>query len=150
MNRIGQGPLIRIERTVFPVRISAMEYAELVAQIPEGYLSTTKLLEKKLCLKYGAQAVEFEGPTPHFIDEDTGKVSLFPPERYDLIPYHRVLSERGYVQDTIMASRDLAVMKLREEGHMIAAVGKSYRIPNYKEKLYDFRSKMLFVEGKVY
>ena len=41
-------------------------------------------------------------------------------------------------------------MKLREEGHMIAAVGKSYRIPNYKEKLYDFRSKMLFVEGKVY
>ena len=91
MNRIGQGPIIRIERTVFPLRISAMEYAELVAQIPEGYLSTTKLLEKKLCLKYGAQAVEFEGPTPHFIDKDTGKVSLYPPERYDLIPYHRVL-----------------------------------------------------------
>ena len=34
-----------IPQTIFPVRIPASEYAELVSQIPAGYVTTSKEIE---------------------------------------------------------------------------------------------------------
>ncbi len=146
-----------IPQTVFPVRVPASAYAELVARVSAGYVTTTKEIEKLLCHQYGAEAIELDGPTPRFVNRETGQVCLFPAEvpsptdgnEFDMLPFHRVLSERGYVQDTRFISREYAMKMLASEGHEIQRVGKGYRVEGYKDRLYDFRSDLMLVEGTV-
>ncbi len=139
-----------IPQTVFPVRVPASAYAELVSRIPAGYVTTTTVIEKILCHQYGAEAIELDGPTPRFVNPDTREISLFPAsDEFDMLPFHRVLSERGFVPDTHFMGREFAIQKLASEGHEIQRVGKGYRVEGYKDRLYDFRSDLMFVEGTV-
>ena len=137
-----------IPQTVFPVRIPASEYAELVSQIPAGSVSTTKEIEMFLAHRHNAERVEYDGPLPKFFNPATGVVSVFPAEGAEPIPFYRVLSERGYVQETRSYSKEMAVEMLRQEGHEVVQSGKGYRVDGYREKLYDLRGAFE-VEGKV-
>ena len=128
-----------IPQTVFPVRVPAREYAELVARIPAGYVTTSKEIEMFLAHRHSAERVEYDGPLPKFYDPATGAVSLFPEEGMDPIPFYRVLSERGFVQETRSYSKEMAVEMLRAEGHEVVASGKGYRVEGYRGKLYDLR-----------
>ena len=56
-----------IPQTVFPVRIPAREYAELVSQISAGSITTSKEIEMFLAHRHNAEAVEFDGPLPKFL-----------------------------------------------------------------------------------
>ena len=57
-----------IPQTVFPVPIPAREYAELVARIPAGYVTTSKEIEMFLAHRHSAERVEYDGPLPKFYD----------------------------------------------------------------------------------
>ena len=139
-----------IPQTIFPVRVPASAYAELVSRIPAGYVTTTKEVDKILCHRYGGEAIELDGPTPKFINRETREISLFPTEEdFEAIPFYRVLSERGYIPNTRFMGREFAIQKLAAEGHVIKPVGKGYRVEGYKDRLYDFRSDLMFVEGTV-
>ena len=127
-------------QTVFPVRVSAREYAELVAQIPKGALSTSKEIEQVLARRYGVERVEYDGLLPKFFDPATGKVSVLPEEGMEAIPFYRVLSERGFVRETRSFSKETAVEMLRAEGHEVVEAGKGkYRVEGYCKKLFDLR-----------
>lgn len=136
-------------QTVFPVRVQATEYAELVLQIPEGSLSTTKEIDSFLARCHNADAVEYDGPLPKFFDPATGIVALLPTEDTEPIPFYRVLSERGFVRETRSFSKETAVEMLRAEGHEVVEAGKGkYRVEGYREKLFDLRGGVV-VEGVV-
>ena len=135
-------------QTIFPVRISAREYATLVAQIPEGSVLTSKTVEQFLCHRHGVEKIELDGPLPKFYDPATRVVSVFPAEGMKPIPFYRVLSERGFVQETRSYSRETAVEMLRQEGHEVVQSGKGFRVEGYKSRLYDLRGAFE-VEGKV-
>ena len=126
-------------QTVFPVRVSAREYAELVAQIPKGALSTSKEIEQVLARRHGVERVEYDGLLPKFFDPATGKVSVLPEEGMEAIPFYRVLSERGFVRETRSFSKETAVEMLRAEGHVVVPSGKGYRVEGYCKKLFDLR-----------
>lgn len=128
-----------IPQRVFPVPIPAREYAELVAQIPAGHVTTTKEIEMFFAHRYNTQRVEYDGPLPKFVNPNTGDVSVLPEEGMEPIPFFRVLSERGYVQETRSYSRETAVEMLRAEGHDVVQSGKGYRVEGYKARLYDLR-----------
>ena len=128
-----------IPQTIFPVRIPASEYAELVARIPVGSITTSKEIEMFLAHRHGAERVENDGPLPKFFNPANGAVSLLPTDGAEPIPFYRVLSERGYVQDTRSYSRETAVEMLRAEGHDVVQSGKGYRVEGYKARLYDLR-----------
>ena len=128
-----------IPQTIFPVRIPASEYAELVSQIPAGYVTTSKEIEMFLAHRHGAERVEYDGPLPKFVNPNTGDVSLLPAEGSNPIPFYRVLSERGYVQETRSYSREMAMTLLQAEGHEVVPCGKGYRVAGYKARLYDLR-----------
>lgn len=135
-------------QTVFPTRIPAVEYAELVVQIPEGSLSTSKEIDTFLAHRHGTEAVEYDGPLPKFYDPSTGEISFLPEEGTEPIPFYRVLSERGFVRETLSYSKEMAVEMLRQEGHEVIPSGKGYRVEGYKERLSDLRGGMA-VEGTV-
>ena len=135
-------------QTVFPVHISAAEYAQLVAQIPTGFVSTTKEIDVFLAHRHGAEAVEYDGLLPMFFDPETGEVSVLPAEGAEPIPFYRVLSERGFVCETRFCSKETAVEMLRAEGHEVVPCGKGYRVEGYKEKLFDLRGGLV-IEGIV-
>ncbi len=137
-----------IPQPVFSVRVPASEYAELVARIPEGYVTTSKEIEMFLAHLYSAEAVEYDGPLPKFVNPNTGDVSVLPEEGMEPIPFFRVLSERGYVQETRSYSKETAVEMLEAEGHEVVPCGKGYRIEGYRAKLYDLRGAFE-VQGKV-
>ncbi len=137
-----------IPQTIFPVRIPASEYAELVSQIPAGYVTTSKEIEMFLAHRHGAEAVEYDGPLPKFYDTATGAVSLFPEEGMEPISFYRVLSERGFVCETRSYSKEMAVEMLRAERHDVVPSGKGYRVAEYREKLYDLRGGLV-VDGTV-
>ena len=137
-----------IPQTIFPVRIPASEYAELVARIPAGYVTTSKEIEMFLAHRYSAEAVEYDGPLPKFYHPATGVVSVFPAEGSNPIPFYRVLSERGFVQETRSYSKEMAVERLRSEGHEVVQSGRGYRVEGYREKLCDLRGAFE-VEGAV-
>ena len=128
-----------IPQTVFPVRVPAREYAELVARIPAGYVTTSKEIEMFLAHRHGAERVEYDGPLPKFYDPTTNKVSVLPEEGTEPVPFYRVLSERGFVQETRSYSREMAMTLLQAEGHEVVPCGKGYRIAEYKARLYDLR-----------
>ncbi len=130
---------IYFPQTVFPAIVPAREYAELVVQIPAGSLTTSKEIEQFLCHRHGAERAEYDGPLPKFYDPATGTVSLLPAEGVEPIPFYRVLSERGFVQETRSYSKELAVELLRQEGHEVVPCGKGYRVEGYRAKLYDLR-----------
>ncbi len=137
-----------IPQRVFPTHIPATEYAELVAQIPAGALTTSKIVEQFLAHRHGAERVEYDGLLPKFYDPSTGKVSLLPEEGSEMIPFYRVLSERGFVQETRSYSKELAVEMLQGEGHEVVPCGKGYRVEGYRAKLFDLRGGLV-VEGTV-
>lgn len=128
-----------IPQTIFPVRIPASEYAELVSKIPAGSVSTSKEIEMFLAHRHNAERVEYDGPLPKFFDSTTNKVSVLPEEGMAPIPFYRVLSERGFVQETRSYSKEMAVEMLRQEGHEVVPSGKGDRVAEYREKLYDLR-----------
>ncbi len=128
-----------IPQTIFPVRIPASEYAELVARIPAGYVTTSKEIEMFLAHRHSAEAVEYDGPLPKFYHPTTNKVSVLPEEGMEPIPFYRVLSERGFVCETRSYSKEMAVELLQAEGHEVVPSGKGYRVEGYKARLYDLR-----------
>ena len=75
-----------IPQTIFPVRIPASEYAELVSQIPAGYVTTSKEIEMFLAHRPSAEAVEYDGPLPKFVNPNTGDVSVLPEEGMEQSP----------------------------------------------------------------
>ena len=135
-------------QTVFPLHIPAVEYAELVAQIPTGFVSTTKEIDAFLAHRHGAEQVEYDGPLPRFYDPETGAVSVLPSEGTEAIPFYRVLSERGFVRETRSFSKETAVEMLRAEGHEVIPCGKGHRVEGYREKLFDLRGGFE-IEGTV-
>ena len=98
-----------IPQTVFPVHVPAREYAGLVARIPKGSVSTSKEIDAFLAHRHGAECVEYDGLLPKFFDPTTWAVSVLPEEGMEPISFYRVLSERGYVQETRSYSKEMAV-----------------------------------------
>ena len=137
-----------IPQTVFPVRVPAREYAGLVARIPKGSVSTSKEIDAFLAHRHGAECVEYDGLLPKFFDPTTWAVSVLPEEGMEPIPFYRVLSERGYVQETRSYSKEMSVERLRSEGHEVVQSGRGYRVEGYREKLCDLRGAFE-VEGAV-
>ncbi|MBQ6480141.1 MAG: hypothetical protein IJI45_03390 [Anaerolineaceae bacterium] len=133
---------IYFPQTVFPAIVPASEYAELVVQIPAGYVTTSKEIEQILAHRNDAERVEYDGLLPKFFNPATGKVSLLREEGAEQISFYRVLSERGFVQETRSYSKELAVEMLRQEGHEVLPSGKGYWVEGYRAKLFDLRGAL--------
>ena len=102
-------------------------YCELVEQIPVERLIRYSDIEKYLMKIYQAERIEFTGymyDYPNWLD----------------LPYWRIVSERGFLQDTSLCSRERQENKLIEEGLTLVPCGKdgrSLKVENYKELLFN-------------
>ena len=116
--RIPAKPAKYVPETVF---------CELVKQIPAGRLIRHSDIEKYLMKIYQAERIEFTGyifEYPNWLD----------------LPYWRIVSERGFLQDTSLCSRERQEKKLIEEGLTVVHCGKdnrSLKVENYKELLFN-------------
>lgn len=110
--------------------IDYAEYIEALKLVPAGMLTRYDDVLEYLARKHNINRVELIGPRP--IIQGVRKE----------YPYWRVVSARGFLQEdrflcSISEQREL----LEQEGHTIisgGAGGKSLRVENYKDFLFDF------------
>ena len=66
---------------------------------------------------------------------------------YEKFPYWRVISQRGYLIDTIYSSKENQKKHLEKEGHNIQKIGEneSYRVMDYKDTHFDMNKLIITV-----
>ena len=104
------------------------EYIELLYKIPTNKVTRRSDIENYLMEKYHAERIEFTG-------------SHADQREWLYAPFWKEISERGFLQESTACSRDRQEQKLKEEGFQIVpcgAHGKSLKVDNYKELLYNF------------
>ena len=110
--------------------IDYIEYIEALKLVPQGMLTRYDDVLEYLARKHNINRVELIGPRPI--------IQGFRKE----YPYWRVVSARGFLQeDRFLCSISEQKELLEQEGHKIisgGAGGKSLRVENYKDFLFDF------------
>mgnify|MGYP002803169998 FL=1 len=104
------------------------EFLDLVAQVPQGYITRYDDICDCLCRKYKAERVEFVHGTEDW-------------RRSQEVPLWRVVSTRGVLSDSKLMSRELQQERLEREGLTIVPCGvnnRSLMVKDYKRHLFDF------------
>ena len=104
------------------------EFLDLVAKVPQGYITRYDDICDYLCRKYKAERVEFVHGTEDW-------------RRSQEVPLWRVVSTRGVLSDSKLMSRELQQCRLEREGLTIAPCGvnnRSLMVKDYKRHLFDF------------
>ena len=71
--------------------------------------------------------------------EFSGSITDYPNWLY--VPFWKEVSERGFLQESSVCSRDRQEIKLKEEGFHIVpcgAKGQSLKVESYKDHLFNF------------
>ena len=114
------------------VRVPYAVYINLLRVVPKGRL--TRYVRNQL----SAENIEFTCDAL-----ETRKI--FECYAQGEIPFWRVVSERGFLTDSMNCSRDRQEKLLNEERFTITESGagnRSLRVENYKEYLFDFESEL--------
>ena len=104
------------------------EFLDLIAEVPQGYITRYDDICDYLCRKYKAERVEFVHGTEDW-------------RRSQEVPLWRVVSTRGVLSDSKLMSRELQQCRLEREGLTIAPCGvnnRSLMVKDYKRHLFDF------------
>ena len=104
------------------------EFLDLVAKVPQGYITRYDDICDYLCRKYKAERVEFVHGTEDW-------------RRSQEVPLWRVVSTRGVLSDSKLMSRELQQERLEMEGLTIVPCGvnnRSLMVKDYKRHLFDF------------
>ncbi len=104
------------------------EFLDLVAKVPQGYITRYDDICDYLCRKYKAERVEFVHGTDDW-------------RRSQEVPLWRVVSTRGVLSDSKLMSRELQQGRLEREGLTIVPCGvnnRSLMVKDYKRHLFDF------------
>lgn len=107
-------------------------FVQLVAKIPAGRIARCEDIFAYLSDLYHQDVYRFPDRALPLIDSNN-----------EFIPYWRLVSTTGALINSLFCSRDYQKRKLEEEGVRVVPRGKlegSYRVENYKELLFDFRS----------
>lgn len=108
--------------------VSYTELLELLNKIPARRITRSSDIEKYLMKKYDAERIEFDG----LLTSCPGWIEA---------PYWKVVSERGFLQDTKLCSRERQEIELMREGFHIVecgAHGQSLKVENYQNYLFNF------------
>ena len=104
------------------------EFLDLVAKVPQGYITRYDDICDYLCRKYKAERVEFVHGTEDW-------------RRSQEVPLWRVVSTRGVLSNSKVMSRELQQCRLEREGLTIVPCGvnnRSLMVKDYKRHLFDF------------
>ena len=104
------------------------EFLDLVAKVPQGYITRYDDICDYLCRKYKAERVEFVHGTEDW-------------RRSQEVPLWRVESTRGVLSNSKVMSRELQQCRLESEGLTIVPCGvnnRSLMVKDYKRHLFDF------------
>ena len=104
------------------------EFLDLVAKVPQGYITRYDDICDYLCRKYKAERVEFVHGTEDW-------------QRSQEVPLWRVESTRGVLSNSKVMSRELQQCRLEREGLTIVPCGvnnRSLMVKDYKRHLFDF------------
>lgn len=139
--------------------ISKQMFATIVCLIPYGEVTTCEAIYEMWARRQGADYCNLEvaGLLPFtkdilFHPEPIARVDLSPDNGLDndadkLIPYWRLVSERGYLIDFgTYVSKETQKERLEAEGHTIIAGRegtRSYRLASYKDKMFDLSRLVL-------
>ena len=111
-------------------RVRYKEFLDLVAQVPQGFITRYDDICDYLCRKYKAERVEFVHGTEDW-------------QRSQEVPLWRVLSTRGVLSDSKVMTRELQQERLESEGLTIVPCGvnnRSLMVQDYKLHLFDFNA----------
>ena len=134
LNKGNQKPEIKyvmippVEKESFVYVIPALAYYTLVSAIPGGMVCTDDELMSCLRKAYGMDSLE--------IRRDYNSVEMY---ANDSFPYWRVVSQRGYLINSIYSSKENQKRKLEAEGIRICKVGEneSYRVDEFEYCHFD-------------
>lgn len=104
------------------------EYIDLLYKVPTDKVTRRLDIENYLMEKYHVERIEFMGS---HADE----------HEWLYAPFWKEISERGFLQESTVCSRDRQEQKLKEEGFQIVpcgAHGKSLKVADYQKHLFHF------------
>ena len=120
------------------VRVPYAVYINLLRVVPKGRLTRYVDIENYVRKQLNVENIEF-------ISNALETRKIFECYAQGEIPFWRVVSERGFLTDTLNCSRDRQEKLLDEERFTITECGtanRSLRVENYKEYLFDFESEL--------
>ena len=106
------------------------EFLDLVAKVPQGYITRYDDICDCLCRKYKAERVEFVHGTEDW-------------RRCQEVPLWRVVSTRGVLSNSKLMSRELQQCRLEREGLTIVPCGvnnRSLMVKDYKRHLFNYNA----------
>ncbi len=106
------------------------EFLDLIAEVPQGYITRYDDICDYLCRKYKAERVEFVHGTEDW-------------RRSLEVPLWRVVSTRGVLSNSKLMSRELQQERLEREGLTIVPCGvnnRSLMVKDYKWHLFNFNA----------
>ena len=107
--------------------IPAIEYTNIISQIPEGKVSRYEDIDEYFREKYQAERVETDYSGWPLYDNEGKR-----------IPDWRIIGSRGAVTGAHFCNADSQRDSLEKEGVEIVPYKKSYRVVDYKKYLYTF------------
>ena len=122
-----------IEKMGLEYAIPQYAYFLLISAIPQGMLCTDDSVMACLREAYGSNTLE--------IKPNKNSFSLYLENSF---PYWRVVSQRGYLINSIYSSKERQKEMLEREGLKIIA-GDGLRIENYKSYIYDLSKLQITV-----
>lgn len=120
------------------VRVPYAVYINLLRAVPKGRLTRYVDIENYVRKQLNAENIEFTC-------DALETLKIFECYAQGEIPFWRVVSERGFLTDTLNCSRDRQEKLLDEERFTITKCGtanRSLRVENYKDYLFDFESEL--------
>lgn len=120
------------------VRVPYAVYINLLRAVPKGRLTRYVDIENYIRKQLNVENIEF-------ICDALDTRKIFESYAQGEIPFWRVVSERGFLTDSMNCSRDRQEKLLGEERFTITECGtanRSLRVENYKEYLFDFESEL--------
>lgn len=120
------------------MRVPYAVYINLLRAVPKGRLTRYVDIENYVRKQLNVENIEFTCDAL-----DTRKI--FECYAQGEIPFWRVVSERGFLTDSMNYSRDRQEKLLNEERFTITECGtanRSLRVENYKENLFNFESEL--------
>lgn len=116
----------------------AIDYDEIMKQIPEGKLITSTEIRDKIAKKYGADfTCQLTAGIFINIVSNASKESELEGNE-DITPYWRTLKKDGELNEKYPGGIDSQMLLLVLEGHEIIQKGKKFYVKDYENSLYKF------------
>jgi len=117
------------------VLVNPSEVVEVMKQVPEGKLTTSIEICRKIAAKYGVPGC-CTLTTGIFIMTAANAAEEARQEGKSLdIPYWRTLKADGFLNPKYPGGETAQKKLLEEEGHTVVQKGKKYRIPDFQSHL---------------